>query len=171
MDTIEAPEVEVRGRRGGLKCYVVPNRSKPRTFTAISAARVVCAAIENGASWDDIQDEVEKRCVDDSERQKRCDCNRIRNILTNLITAAIAIVAALALLRVIPVLIRTIPQFLLAGVPAMLRLAGPKVGQAALPRAIGTTIEGEFRVLSVSSEKIIVGLREAIEAAGKSVIP
>lgn len=59
-----------------LKCYYKPNRSTARTFNARAAARTMCAAIENGATQEQIEEQAEELGCWTDRSDKECERKR-----------------------------------------------------------------------------------------------
>jgi uncharacterized membrane protein len=128
----------------GFRCYVRPNRSTKRTFDADSAARAVCAAIKHGTTKAEIDREVRDRCLPGKETI--CDCDKVRDVLLQVLTAAAAIAIILAIARTaalaLPVLLSTVIIRLLPRRIAGL-LTGAREAVLRLPDST-RTIEGVF---------------------------
>lgn len=120
-----------------LVCRYRPNRSTPRRFGASDAARVICAAIENGATQAEIEQQAAERgCWQDTDPEK---CEKAKAeavaVATSLIegnntTLAVAdtVLAALGYAgRAMLLLTRSIPILRPASIP--LGLAVAKVGE------------------------------------------
>lgn len=124
----------------GLVCRPRPNRTTPRVFRASDAARVVCAAIENGATQDQIEEELEARGCwtvsgDPECERKRREAKAIASELIDANNTTLAV--ADAFLRALEIVIRValfglrvIPQ----GRPVALALT-PMVTQVASVRS------------------------------------
>ncbi len=77
-----------------VKCYIKPNRSKPRTFSAKDVGRITCAAVEDGVSQTSIREEVSK-CV-----QVDKECEEVRDKLKQ--AEAVIAISIVVLAVVIP---------------------------------------------------------------------
>jgi len=93
-----------------LKCYIKPNRTRKRVFTAKDCGRIVCYAIDDGAIKQEVFKEV-TRCLGDP-----CQYERIEQIVKALLEALAAILLAIKIargvavvIRVLTVLVRRIP--------------------------------------------------------------
>lgn len=117
--------------KGALKCYYKPFRRVKRTFNAKSAARVVCAALADGATKQEIRQEM-SRCLvcSEDDQQKRALDQAIEAVaasssmlatMISLIGVMIAVIAAVQLVG------RFVPQARLALLvlrPAFTRVEG-----------------------------------------------
>lgn len=125
----------------GIRCYRRPNRTEKRTWTPKAVARVYCDCIENGHTRTQIEREIRLKC---GIQETECDCDRVRVILRQVLTAfavATALIALLTPLRqALPFVLVTIIVRLL---PLAVRrlLPGIVTGVRQLPRA-SRTIEG-----------------------------
>jgi hypothetical protein len=93
-----------------LKCYIKPNRTRKRVFTAKDCGRIVCYAIDDGAIKEEVFKEV-SRCLGDP-----CQYDRIEQIVKWLLEALAAILLSIKIaktvivaVRVLVVLVKRIP--------------------------------------------------------------
>jgi hypothetical protein len=117
--------------KGALRCYYKPFRRVKRTFNAKSAARVVCAAIRDGATKAEIRQEM-SRCLvcSEDDQQKRVLDQAMEavaassSMLATMISLIGALVAVIAAVRLVG---RFVPQArlaLLVLTPAFARIEG-----------------------------------------------
>lgn len=128
----------------GFRCYVRPNRSTARTWTAAAAARAVCSAISHGATKAEIDNQVRKRCL--PSKEAICDCQDVLLTLRLVLNAAVAIALVIAISRVaglaLPVILSTV---VIRFLPRAIRIALGNVRSSALKLPDATrTIEGVF---------------------------
>lgn len=125
----------------GIRCYRRPNRTEKRTWTPKAVARVYCDCIENGHTRTQIEREIRLRC---GIQETDCDCERVRVILRQVLTA---FAVATALIALLTPLRQALPFFLVTIVVRLLPIAARRLlpsvvtGARQLPRA-GRIIEG-----------------------------
>jgi len=128
-------------------CRRKPNRTKPRLFNEKSVKRVVCGALDNpDVPRQGIRDAVEE-CL--GEEEERCDCERLRITLEQVLLALQALLVIITLLVPISALIR--------GATAVLLRVLPQAWTRALPSA-----QAGFRQLE-NSKPVIEGIARRVQ--------
>lgn len=137
-----------------IKCYEKPNRTKKRPFTAKACGRIVCYAIEDGASRKELEEEIDK-CLDDGSRRKREGlCVAAFRLLGLLVLAAGAAIiifgAAGRVYKFLLALVGLVRRFL----PASVRRRLDQLEKELVAEL--KTIEGEFEVLRDDAEQLLL---------------
>ena len=119
-----------------IVCINRPNRSHERPFTESDASRIICYAIDNGATIRGIIEGANRRgCIDLPAEE----CQELKNEIKRWLEAAIAILLAILLgLTAAGRIARVALVFARRILPA-------RIVRALRLERIGTIIEGEFR--------------------------
>jgi len=119
-----------------LVCYDRPNRTKPRRYSGRDAGRIICYAMENGASLKEINQAARDRgCGDVFDDE----CAKVKVRVREMLELALAVLAAILLsLTAAGRIVRIALPFLSRYLPA-------RVVRALQLERLGTVIEGEFR--------------------------
>jgi len=129
-------------------CIERPNRTKARVYTAKDVGRIICYAIADGATIQEIRDAAEE-CMGE---QEDCECDRLKQLIQNLNLLLEAVGLALSLLAGVKAL-RTI---LVKG-----RKALEAKGAAKEAKELDDFIEGDFKRIEEGG-KAIPKLTEAV---------
>jgi len=129
-------------------CRDIPKRSKARVFTAKDVGRIVCYAIADGASIQDIRDEMEE-CMGE---QEDCECDRLKQLIVNLNLLLEAVGLALSLLAGV----RALKTILVKGQKALASKGAKKEA-----KELEDYIVGEFKRIE-DGGKAIPSLTEAV---------
>jgi hypothetical protein len=137
------------GNLGGqpVKQSVRPNRSKPRTYSAADAGRIICYAVGSGATPSEIQEKA-GCCLGDL-------CERERQLIRRLLIAGAVVGFALSLAIPWLRLLRTI--LALPGIGGLVSRLIPSRAAALLAdeSAVIDLAVSEWRVIMAEAEKIV----------------
>lgn len=85
-----------------LVCRIIPNRSESRPFTAADAARIICYALEGGATLGEIVERARIRCPEEAkDRPDQSQESVLEMALTNIAANNVALLDSYRLFLII----------------------------------------------------------------------
>lgn len=136
-----------------LKCYIKPNRTFARGWTARAAGRAVCAALRNGYSPSELRLEFREcvPCTEDRRKSQQAE-QALAALQASNRTFAVADLAVAAF-ELIARSVGRVARFVPAARPAGVILA-------TIERSVGT-VRGEIRAQRAANDAVIALLRQA----------